>query len=60
MKPADHGKLDYSPIEKLAIESLLASDEPGIRLQMRRDLLGEGPSRMPTLNALRVLRAAGG
>lgn len=41
MKPADHAKLDYSPADRLAIDWLLTSDEPGIRMQVRRDLLGE-------------------
>ncbi|MEP7158071.1 MAG: DUF554 family protein [Chloroflexota bacterium] len=61
MKPADHAKLDYSPRDQLAIDWLLKSDEPGIRLQARRDLwirrIGRvsGPSLMLTLNALRLL-----
>ena len=41
MKPADHAKLDYSDADQRAIEWLLASDEPGIRMQAQRDLLGE-------------------
>src|SRR5688500_5652640 len=40
MKPADHAKLDYSPLDQLAIDWLLKSDEPGIRMQVWRDLLG--------------------
>lgn len=41
MKPADHAKLDYGAADQIAIDWLLASDEPGIRLQVRRDLLGD-------------------
>jgi len=35
------GAVDSAELDQKALDSLLASDEPGIRLQARRDLLGE-------------------